>query len=91
MSDSNQYTIKSSGSFYLNIPTTYDEWVEMGELSFGKFYSYGGLNLLKNYLTICEKNSKLISMIKIKDDKGKNYTAEEFITMISDVQVIDNG
>tara|TARA_A100001201_G_scaffold14204_1_gene17320 strand:+ start:932 stop:1171 length:240 start_codon:yes stop_codon:yes gene_type:complete len=76
-------------SFYLNIPTTYDEWVEMGEISFGKFYSYGGLTLLKNYLTICEKNSKLMSMIKIKDDKGKEYTAEEFVVMLSDLEVVD--
>ena len=26
----------TQASFYLNLPTTYEEWIEMGELSFGK-------------------------------------------------------
>ena len=85
MSDSKKIT----GSFYLNIPTTYDEWVEMGEVSFGKFYSYGGLTMLQNFLSICEQKPKLLSQVKIKNDKGKEYTTEEFITMLSDLEVMD--
>jgi len=61
----------------------------MGEVSFGKFYSYGGLTMLNNFLKVCEQKPKLISQIKIKDDKGKEYTAEEFIVMLSDLEVID--
>tara|TARA_R100000030_G_C3235596_1_gene119337 strand:- start:373 stop:612 length:240 start_codon:yes stop_codon:yes gene_type:complete len=76
-------------SFYLNIPTTYEEWIEMGEVSFGKFYSYGGLTMLNNFLTICENKPNLLSKVKIKDDKGKEYTAEEFVVMLSDLEVID--
>lgn len=76
-------------SFYLNIPTTYEEWIEMGEVSFGKFYSYGGLTMLQNFLTICENKPNLLSKVKIKDDKGKEYTAEEFVVMLSDLEVID--
>ena len=76
-------------SFYLNIPTTYEEWIEMGEVSFGKFYSYGGLTMLNNFLTICENKPNLLSKVKIKDDTGKEYTAEEFVVMLSDLEVID--
>lgn len=80
-----------SGSFYLSLPTMLEEWIEMGELSFGKFYSYGGLTMLKNFLTICENNSKLLSKVKIKDETGAEYNPEEFIEMLTDVEVIDNG
>ena len=76
-------------AFYLNIPTTYEEWIEMGEVSFGKFYSYGGLTMLNNFLTICENKPNLLSKVKIKDDTGKEYTAEEFVVMLSDLEVID--
>ena len=85
MSDSKQIT----GAFYLNIPTTYEEWIEMGEVSFGKFYSYGGLTMLKNFLTICENKPKLLSKVKIKNENGTEYTAEEFVVMLSDLEVVD--
>ncbi len=86
MSDSKK---QITGSFYLNIPTTYDDWIEMGEVSFGKFYSYGGLTMLQNFLSVCEKKPKLLSQIKIKNDKGTDYTAEEFVLLLSDLEVID--
>ena len=76
-------------AFYLNIPTTYEEWIEMGEVSFGKFYSYGGLTMLQNFLTICENKPNLLSKVKIKNENGTEYTAEEFVVMLSDLEVVD--
>ena len=84
---------KITGSFYLKLPTfrKEDEWLEMGEMSFGNFYSYGGLTALQQFLSIAEKRPELMSKIEIKDGKNNNYTAEEFVLMLSDVKVIDNG
>ena len=76
--------------FYLKTPNM-DYAMEMGEISFGKFYSYGGITMLKNLLTICEKDSKLLSQIEIKDDRNNTYTAEEFVDMLSNLKVVDNG
>ena len=44
-------------TFYLLTPNM-DYPIEMGEVSFGTFYSYGGIVMLKNILTISEKDSK---------------------------------
>jgi hypothetical protein len=63
----------------------------MGELSFGKFYSYGGLQMLHNFLMICEKKPELIRQIRIRDDQGSEYTADDFITYITDIEVVENG
>ena len=76
--------------FYLKTPNM-DYAMEMGEISFGKFYSYGGITMLKNLLTICEKDSKLLSQIQIKDDRNNTDTAEEFVDMLSNLKVVDNG
>ena len=77
-------------TFYLLTPNM-DYPIEMGEVSFGKFYSYGGIVMLKNILTISEKDSKLLSQIEIKDDRNNTYTAEEFVDMLSNLKVVDNG
>ena len=60
-----------TGSFYLKLPTfrDSDEWLEMGEMSFGNFYSYGGLTSLNNFLKMAEKKPGAMDKIKIKDDK----------------------
>jgi len=82
-----------TGSFYLKLPTfrDSDEWLEMGEMSFGNFYSYGGLTSLHNFLKIAEKKPGAMDKIKIKDDKNNSYTAEEFVLLLAEVNVIDNG
>lgn len=89
MSDKN----KLKGSFYLKLPTfrDSDEWLEIGEMSFGNFYSYGGLTSLNNFLKMAEKTPGVMDKIKIKDDRNNSYTAEEFVLMLAEVQVIDNG
>tara|TARA_A100001201_G_scaffold1451_1_gene3687 strand:+ start:487 stop:750 length:264 start_codon:yes stop_codon:yes gene_type:complete len=81
----------TQASFYLNLPTTYEEWIEMGELSFGKFYSYGGIKMLHNFLKVCERKPNLIKKVRIRDDQGAEYTADDFITYLGDIEVIDNG
>ena len=76
--------------FYLNTPNR-DYPMEMGEISFGKFYSYGGITMLKNLLTICEKDSKLLSEIQIKDDQNVLYNPEEFLDTLTGLEIVDNG
>ena len=82
-----------TGAFYLKLPTfrDNDEWLEMGEMSFGNFYSYGGLKSLNNFLRIAEKKPEALDKIQIKDDKNNSYTAEEFVLLLTEVEVIDNG
>ena len=82
-----------TGSFYLKLPTfrDSDEWLEMGEMSFGNFYSYGGLKSLNNFLRMAEKKPEAMDKIQIKDDKNNSYTAEEFILLLAEGNVIDNG
>lgn len=84
---------KLKGSFYLKLPTFRDAdgWLEIGEVSFGNFYSYGGLTSLQQYLRMCEGKPSLIDQVLIKDDNGKDYSAEEFVLVLSELQVIDNG
>tara|TARA_B100001094_G_C18109851_1_gene760516 strand:+ start:714 stop:986 length:273 start_codon:yes stop_codon:yes gene_type:complete len=82
-----------TGAFYLKLPTfrDNDEWLEMGEMSFGNFYSYGGLKSLNNFLRMAEKKPEALDKIQIKDDKNNSYTAEEFVLLLTEVEVIDNG
>lgn len=82
-----------TGAFYLKLPTfrDNDEWLQMGEMSFGNFYSYGGLKSLNNFLRMAEKKPEALDKIQIKDDKNNSYTAEEFVLLLTEVEVIDNG
>ena len=79
-----------SASFYMKLEED-KEWIEMGELSFGKFYSYGGIEMLRNFLKVCEQKPNLIKKVRIRDDQGAEYTAEDFITYLADIEVVDNG
>ena len=82
---------RHEGSMFYLLTPNMDYPIEMGEVSFGTFYSYGGIVMLKNILTISEKDSKLLSQIEIKDDRNNTYTAEEFVDMLSNLKVVDNG
>ena len=57
-----------TGSFYLKLPTfrDNDEWLEMGEMSFGNFYSYGGLQSLNNFLKMAEKKPNAMKKIQME-------------------------
>ena len=79
-----------SASFYMKLEEDKD-WIEMGELSFGKFYSYGGIEMLRNFLKVCEQKPNLIKKVRIRDDQGAEYTADDFITYLGDIEVVDNG
>jgi len=67
------------------------DWIEMGEVSYGKFYSYGGLTMLRNFLVIVEKDSKLLKKVEIKDDDNILYNPEEFLDFLTNLEVVDNG
>ena len=48
------------------------------------------MNAKYNPIEILVENLPLSDVI-IKDDKNNSYTAEEFIMLLAEVQVIDNG
>ena len=78
-----------TGAFYLKLPTfrDNDEWLEMGEMSFGNFYSYGGTQSLNNFLRMAEKKPDAMNKIQIKDDKNNSYTAEEFVLLLPSTDI----
>ena len=74
--------------FYLKLPTfSPKQFMEMGEVSFGKFLDYGGLKMLRNFLDIIKNNGKLLLEIEIKDDAGKDYTPDEFLDFLMDLEI----
>ena len=57
---------------------TEDLWDQntLGEESFGTFYTGLGYIALNN---IIQREPELLSRVKIKDEKGKNYSVTEFL------------
>ena len=57
---------------------TEDLWDQntLGEESFGTFYTGLGYITLNN---IIQREPELLSRVKIKDEKGKNYSVPEFL------------
>ena len=47
--------------------------------------------LLENSIHICEKDSKLLSQIQIKDDQNVSYNPEEFLDTLTGLEIVDNG
>jgi len=60
----------------------------LGESSFKNFWADDGFQVL---VRLVEKYPDTLSEIKIKDDKNKTYTVEEFLEKIKNLKVISNG
>ena len=60
----------------------------LGESSFKNFWADDGFQVL---VRLVEKYPNTLSEIKIKDDKNKTYTVEEFLEKIKNLKVISNG
>ena len=56
----------------------------LGESSFKTFW--GGRGLIK-LMTMVDKTPELLSLVKIKDDKGKEYEVLEFLESIKKLKV----
>jgi hypothetical protein len=60
----------------------------LGESSFKNFWADDGFQVL---VRLVEKYPDTLSEVKIKDDKNKTYTVEEFLEKIKNLKVISNG
>tara|TARA_A200000159_G_C7330905_1_gene342875 strand:+ start:777 stop:1022 length:246 start_codon:yes stop_codon:yes gene_type:complete len=60
----------------------------LGEVSFKNFWADDGFGIL---VRMVNKYPDTLSEIKIKDDKNKTYTVEEFLDKIKNLKVITNG
>ena len=56
----------------------------LGDESFGSFYA--GLGFIAQYNT--KRATELLSAIKIKDEKGKDYTVTEFLDKVEKWKII---
>ena len=57
----------------------------IGEESFGTFYTGLGYIALNN---IIQKEPELLSRVKIKDEKGKDYSVTEFLDKVEKWKII---
>lgn len=66
---------------------TEDLWDQntLGEESFGTFYTGLGYIALNN---IIQKEPELLSRVKIKDEKGKDYSVTEFLDKVEKWKII---
>lgn len=78
--------------YYVLVPSGYDNvdgvsytTMCLGEASFKNFWSDQGFDTLKN---IIKSHTDIIELVKIKDEKGKEYQIEEFLAIIGKLNVI---
>ena len=66
---------------------TEDLWDQntLGEESFGTFYTGLGYIALNN---IIQKEPELLSRVKIKDERGKDYSVTEFLDKVEKWKII---
>ena len=66
---------------------TEDLWDQntLGEESFGTFYTGLGYIALNN---IIQREPELLSRVKIKDEKGKDYSVTEFLDKVEKWKII---
>ena len=57
----------------------------LGDESFGSFYVGLGFIALNN---IIQREPELLSTVKIKDEKGKDYTVTEFLDKVEKWKII---
>ena len=57
----------------------------LGDESFGSFYAGLGFIALNN---IIQREPELLSAVKIKDEKGKDYTVTEFLDKVEKWKII---
>lgn len=78
--------------YYVLIPNGYDDvdgvsytTMRLGESSFKSFWTDQGFDALKN---VIKEHTDIIELVKIKDDKNKEYQIDEFLTIIGKLNVV---
>jgi hypothetical protein len=76
--------------YYILLPDDEDEGVQystnvLGETSFKNFWAEQGFEIFQRMV---HKYPDTLEQIKIKDEKGKEYTPEQFLDVISKLNII---
>jgi|TARA_R100000030_G_scaffold98177_1_gene87833 hypothetical protein len=76
--------------YYILLPDDTDEGVQystniLGESSFKNFWADQGFDIFER---LVHKYPDTLEEIKIKDEKGKQYTPEEFLGAVSKLNII---
>ena len=79
--------------YFILLPEDSEEDVDystniLGEVSFKNFWTEEGFAILER---LVEKYPDTLTEVKIKDEKNKNYTVEQFLEKIKDLRIIKNG
>ena len=78
--------------YYILLPDDTDEGVQystniLGESSFKNFWADQGFDIFER---LVHKYPDTLEEIKIKDEKGKQYTPEEFLGAVGKLNIIRN-
>tara|TARA_Y100000817_G_scaffold237482_1_gene189543 strand:+ start:192 stop:437 length:246 start_codon:yes stop_codon:yes gene_type:complete len=78
--------------YYIQLPCGYNEvdgveyqTLELGETSFKIFWTNQGFNALENAV---KEDTDIVQLVKIKDEKGKDYSIEEFLDIVSKLNIV---
>lgn len=78
--------------YYVLIPNGYDSvdgvsytTMRLGESSFKSFWTDQGFDALKN---VIKEHTDIVELVKIKDEKDKEYEIEEFLAIIGKLNVV---
>ena len=79
--------------YYILLPDDTEDGVQystnvLGESSFKNFWAEQGLEILER---LVNKYPDTLNEIKIKDEKSKDYTVEEFLDIIEKLNLIKQG
>ena len=79
--------------YYILLPEDNEDDVNystniLGEISFKNFWTDQGFEILER---LVDKYPDTLTEVKIKDEKNKNYTVEEFLEKIKNLRFIKNG
>ena len=78
--------------YYILLPDDHEDGVQysinvLGESSFKNFWVSQGFDILERMI---HKYPDTLEQIKIKDEKSKEYTIEEFLKIVSKLNLIRN-
>ena len=78
--------------YYILLPCGYDEvdgveysTLELGESSFKNFWTNQGYDALEK---VVREDGDIVQLVKIKDEKGKDYSIEGFLDIVSKLNLI---
>ena len=79
--------------YYILLPEDNEDDVDystniLGEISFKNFWTEQGFEILER---LVDKYPDTLTEVKIKDEKNKNYSVEQFLEKIKDLRIIKNG